>query len=273
MTISRKPLSELNLSDNYLFANTMSNEGVCKEFLEKLLHIEIAELEIVKSEWTQEVYYDAKAVRFDIYAKDTSGQVYDIEMQNPKETNLAKRSRYYSSIIDTNEMQKGCTYDELPQTYVIFICTFDPFGDGRHIYTFENFCKENREIALQDEAKKVILSTKGTMDDVSDEMRDFLKYVESSTADMATVSNGSLTRHIHDVVEKVKIERQVDYMTLQEMIDEEKRAGYEEGLAEGEKTGAIKKQLDIARELKNNSLSIDLIAKATGLTLSEVEAL
>ena len=64
-------------------------------------------------------------------------------------------------------------------------------------------------------------------------MRDFLKYVESSTTDMATVSNGSLTRHIHDVVEKVKIERRVDYMTLQEMIDEEKREGYEEGLAGG----------------------------------------
>ena len=48
--ITKKPLSELNLSDNYLFANTMSNEGICKEFLEKLLHIEIAELEIVKSE-------------------------------------------------------------------------------------------------------------------------------------------------------------------------------------------------------------------------------
>ena len=46
---------------------------------------------------------------------------------------------------------------------------------------------ENREIALQDEAKKVILSTKGTMDDVSDEMRDFLKYVQSSTVDMAAV--------------------------------------------------------------------------------------
>ena len=270
---TRKPLSELNLSDNYLFANTMSNEGVCKEFLEKLLHIEIAELKIVKSEWTQEVYYDAKAVRFDIYAKDTTGQIYDIEMQNPKETNLAKRSRYYSSIIDTNEMQKGCTYDELPQTYIIFICTFDPFGVGRHIYTFENFCKENREIALQDEAKKVILNTKGTMDDVSDEMRDFLKYVESSTADMATISNGSLTRHIHDIVEKVKIERRVDYMTLQEMIDEERREGYEEGRAEGIEQGRADEKQVIAKELKNNSLSPDLIAKVTGLTLSEVEVL
>ena len=107
-------------------------------------------------------------------------------------------------------------------------------------------------------------------------MRDFLKYVESSTTDMATVSNGSLTRHIHDVVEKVKIERRVDYMTLQEMIDEEKREGYEEGLAEGErtgiekgraegeKTGAEKEKQSIIKKMRASGMSEEQIAQILG---------
>ncbi len=91
------------------------------------------------------------------------------------------------------------------------------------------------------------------MDDVSEELKDFLKYVEKSTADMATASNGSLTRHMHDIVESVKIERRVEFMTLQEMIDEEKKEGYEEGRAEEKKA--------IAEKMKKNGLSDDLIAK------------
>ena len=71
-------------------------------------------------------------------------------------------------------------------------------------------------------------------------------------------------------------------MTLQEMIDEEKRAGYEEGLAEGERTriekgraeGEKQKQIDIARVLKlRNGMSLGEISEITGLTLAEVQAL
>ena len=257
----RKSLEELNLSDNYLFANAMSNEGICKEFLEKLLHIEIDEIEIAKSEWTEDVYYDAKAVRFDIFVMDSAGQIYDIEMQNPNEEDLARRSRYYSSMLDTSELKKGQHYSDLPLSYVIFICTFDPFHDGRHIYSFENYCTENRKIPLQDDSKKIILNTKGTMDDVSEELKDFLKYVEKSTADMASASNGSLTRHMHDIVESVKIERRVEFMTLQEMIDEEK------------KEGIVEKQREIAKNLLARGFGQSDISEITGLSIDEIKEL
>jgi predicted transposase/invertase (TIGR01784 family) len=260
----RKTLEELNLSDNFLFANAMSNEGICKEFLEKLLHIEIAEIEIAKSEWTEDVYYDAKAVRFDIFVRDSAGQIYDIEMQNPNEEDLARRSRYYSSMLDTSELKKGQHYSDLPLSYVIFICTFDPFHDGRHIYSFENYCTENSKISLQDGSKKIILNTRGTMDDVSDELKDFLKYVEKSTADMASASNGSLTRHMHNIVESVKIERRVEFMTLQEMIDEEKKDSFAEGRAEGEISGAAKEKQSIAERMRAKGMSEEEISELIG---------
>ena len=61
--------------------------------------------------------------------------------------------------------------------YIIFICPFDLFGQGRHIYTFENYCKEDKNILLGDDAVKIFLNADGKLDDVSKELRAFLDYV------------------------------------------------------------------------------------------------
>lgn len=37
----------------------------------------------------------------------------------------------------------GEAYENLPATYVIFICDFDPFGESKYCYTFANQCIEN----------------------------------------------------------------------------------------------------------------------------------
>ena len=65
----------------------------------------------------------------------------------------------------------------MPDTYVIFICTFDLFNKGRHIYTFKNFCAEDKEIELNDGAYTIFLNTKGKLDDVSPELKNFLNFV------------------------------------------------------------------------------------------------
>lgn len=48
---------------------------------------------------------------------------------------------------------------------MIFICTFDPCGQGRHIYRFENRCKEDLSLALGDKSKKIFINTKGVLPD------------------------------------------------------------------------------------------------------------
>ena len=45
--------------------------------------------------------------------------------------------------------------------YLIFICPFDPFGKGRHIYTFRNLCVEDKKLELSDGAIKIFLNAKG----------------------------------------------------------------------------------------------------------------
>lgn len=58
---------------------------------------------------------------------------------------------YYQGMIDLNILEKGDNYKNLKRSFVIFVCTFDLFGEGRHIYTFENRCIQNLELSLGDD--------------------------------------------------------------------------------------------------------------------------
>ena len=63
---------------------------------------------------------------------------------------LTRRARYYRSQMDMDLLLTGHAYEELPDTYVIFICDFDPFGAGYFRYTLENRCLENMNRRLGD---------------------------------------------------------------------------------------------------------------------------
>ena len=99
----------------------------------------------------------------------------------------SKRSGYYQGMIDLNLIEKGEPYRKLNRSYVIFICTFDPFGEGLYRYTFENLCKEQKDISLNDEAVKLFFNTTGTKGEVTGEARAFLKYVGGMASEDAYI--------------------------------------------------------------------------------------
>lgn len=162
---------------------------------------------------------------------DEEETVYNVEMERGKKSVLPKRSRYYQGNIDLDIISSGEDYRKLKKSFVIFICTFDPFSDGRHIYTFENMCRENKYLSLGDETTKIFLNTKGKMKDVDDEMLEFLFYVEHSTDAVAKQSSSLLIHEIHKKVIEVKKnkEMEVEYMTLLQRDRENIELGREEG--------------------------------------------
>ena len=232
-----KTLQELNLEDDFFFAKVMSDKEICKEFLEKLLNIEIDRIEMPENQKTIDLLLECKGIRLDVYVKDKNDTVYNIEMQRTDNKNLGKRMRYYQGNIDIDCIQKGQDYRELTKSYVIFICTFDYFNEGGHKYTFENVCLEDSTIKLKDDAQKIILNTKGCINDLDIEILEFLNYVEDSTDSVAANAKSELVKHIHERVNAVKKDKnmEVEFMTLLER-DREK---IEEG-----KTELLLKQLN-----------------------------
>ncbi|WP_373264263.1 hypothetical protein [Hungatella hathewayi] len=140
-----------------------------------------------------------------------------------------------------DSISKGEPYTSLRRSYIIFICTFDPFTEGRHIYTFQNTCLESPGLLLGDEATKLFLNTKGTIDDIDEEMKEFLTYIENTTDTFAQQAKSSLVKKIHQRVIYVKQskEMEAEYMTLLQRD----RENIEQGIEQGERKMAALTEL------------------------------
>ena len=276
-----KTFEELQLKDDFMFSVIMRNPKFCKPFLERVLGIKISRMEYPKSQDTIDLSADAKSVRLDIYVEDDSC-VYNIEMQTTGNRNLPKRTRYYQGMIDLSILEKGESYKNLKRSFIIFVCTFDLFGEGRHIYSFENRCIQDLGLRLGDDATKIILNTKGTMNDITPEMKNVLDFIDGKRA------ADDYTKALEQEIESVRKNEKwrLDYMTLQMNYQEKYEQGMEQGIEKGMEQGIEKgmeqgiekgieqsKKQTALRMLKKNQLSIEDIANYTGLMEEQVEAL
>ena len=71
----------IGITNDFMFGSVMSEPENCKEFLQRILGVEIAELAITESQKSMKQGFYSKGIRLDVYAKDIDGNAYDIEMQ------------------------------------------------------------------------------------------------------------------------------------------------------------------------------------------------
>ena len=227
-----KEWEELTIRDNFLFQKVMQNKRLCMWLITKLLGIKVRDIIYPEAEKTVETSPTQKGIRLDVYVLTEDGTIIDIEMQTADKSLgwLPKRTRYYQAMIDLNVLGKGKDYIELKKSFVIFICTFDPFPESnRKMYTFTNLCHEQDGLELGDETVKIFLNTKGTIGEVDEDIDKFLAYVDGKAAE------GQFTQDIAAEVERLKQhnETRVEYMTLMMELKEQRREGYDEGRTDG----------------------------------------
>ena len=230
----KKPFKELDLSNAFLFAAALEDEETCQQVLEIILGFPISGVK-VHAEHSLLFSSDFRSIRLDIYASDEMQVMYNIEMQNSDEKNIAKRSRYHQAEMDVMSLKPGEDFNDLKPSYVIFICAFDPFGYGLYRYTFEQKCLE-RDLKLNDGTTKIFLSTKGkNADEVPKELIHFLKYVEESTDEYVASIEDKAVEKIHNKVKQLKEWRELEasYMYFEELLEERQKEGKAEGMAEG----------------------------------------
>ncbi len=97
-------------------------------------------------------------------------------MQTGNEANLPKRARYYGEGLDCDQLEKAQDYNKLRPTYVIFIYTFDPFGQDQYYYSFEKRCAEVDDLKLGDASYKLFFNAMGHKGAISDELKALLDY-------------------------------------------------------------------------------------------------
>ena len=174
------PLSQLNLTDRFLFDEVMEDPQAHQAALRIIFGRDISLLGLAETEKELRVSPAIRSIRMDVFSMDEDCTVYNMEMQKRRKNDLTKRSRYYQALIDTSLLEPGIpSYNRLNFSYIILIMPFDLFGYGKYRYTFEASCKEVPSCPLGDGAVRFFLNTRGTNDsEVSPELVQFLHYIE-----------------------------------------------------------------------------------------------
>ncbi len=122
-----KTFRELNLADDFLFGKVMSDTEICRRILEKILNIPIKKVEFPVTRKTTDTAPDDRGIRLDACINDEQGTIYSIEMQCGGKGELFRKSRSFQCNIDSDVISCGESCTKLKKSYIIFICTFDPF--------------------------------------------------------------------------------------------------------------------------------------------------
>ena len=204
-----KPLREQTLINDYVFSQIMRDPKRLKPLLECILGKKIRTIKIIERQKVLQEKYESKSVRLDLYIEDENGVVYDVEVQTTDQKNLGKRMRYYQGMMDISLFPRGTDYRKLKRSFVIFICNFDKYGQGRAIYTFQNWCDQDKRLLMGDRATKVVVNVTGWKDkSISPELREVLRYLDDGTIGSA------YTQELDDAVQELiqNEERGHEYM-------------------------------------------------------------
>lgn len=137
-------LSALRLLDDD-FMNKVFEDKACAEFLLQII-LQRSDLKVVQVHVQHEVKnLQGRSARLDILAVDQENRVYNIEIQRDDRGTSVKRARYNSSLLDANITEPGGQYENLNETYVIFITEHDVLKGGRPIYRIERTVQETSE--------------------------------------------------------------------------------------------------------------------------------
>jgi len=259
------------IQNHVIFGQVMKRPNIAKKCIERVLGIKVDDLTYVEAEKTEKPAPDIHGIRMDVYCKDNDS-VYNIEMQAYQVTDIGKRSRYYHDMMDMTILDEGQTYSDLKRNIVIFICTFDPYGEDRHIYTFENRCIQNPDISLKDATQKIVLNTKGKLDDVPKSLKLFLDYIETDIAE------DEYTKEVDEAVVEIQNDERwrESIMTVDQVIKDAANAAAEESLTKGIEIGFDKgtknnKRETAIRMLNQGGFSDDIICKMVDITSDELE--
>ena len=276
-----KKWEDLTITDDFMFCKVMSDPDICKELLEILLHIKIERLEFQEPQKSFKLTSESRGIRLDVYVKD-SNRVFDIELQTTNERNLELRTRYYQGVMDISELEKGEFFSNMKESYIIFICMFDPFGADMPIYTVKQTFKENEKLIFDDKTHKIFYNVNAFEKLSNDvETKAFLEYLCKHQ------STTKFTQSLETAVYRNKNNQnwRQNYMTLaydmymvaKEAAEVAAEKAFENGFSAGEERGrnegAQQKAVETAKSMKLENMPISMIAHFTGLSPEEIEKL
>ena len=192
----------------------------------------------------------------DCVARDSTGKQFDVEIQQDNEGASPKRACYHSGLMDMNTLNPGQDFEELPESYVIFITRDDILGYGLPIYHIDRQIKELNE-AFQDEAHIIYVNSR-KQDDT--ELGRLMHDLHCKKAD--EMHSPILAKRMYELKETQK---------GVELMCHEMEKIYSEGMESGEKRGELKAKKETALSMAEEGMNIQKIARLVKVSEKDVQ--
>jgi hypothetical protein len=244
-------IMRFRLMDDDFMSKCLEHAPECIELILQII-LGIKDLKVVKSQTEYPIKsLQGRGVRFDVFARDSKGREYDIEIQRSNDGAEPKRARYNSALMDANALKSGEDVGKLRDTYVIFITENDVMKRGQEVYSYLRIEEHNGD-RLHD----------GT----------HIIYVNG-----ATRSETEIGKLVHDLLCPDASEMYFEVLRKQVSQFKNSEEGRHVMCKAMEELGARREHetmLKMAkRMLKSGMLALKDIAKFSGLSLAEVKKL
>ena len=276
-------MEKLKVTNDYIFKKIFAkkgNESILKDFLIAVLKIPIEKIEIIKDTYLERTIKENKLGILDIKATLNNNITVNIEMQVRNQYNIKERSLYYWSNLYSNNLYKNQDYIENNRTITINILDFNIFEEGPYHEKCMITRKYNGEILTEDLEIHFIQIPKCSKKEVKTKLDQWMQFI-------GNISKEGVKKAMEENKEIKKAQEELEYLTGDE---EERRLAFlrekairdeisningarKEGIKKGIEQGEKRKQLELAKNMKEEKIPIEQIEKITGLSLEEIEKL
>ena len=233
------------------FMQKVFEDKACTELLLQII-LKRADLKVLHVKGQQDIKnLQGRSIILDILAVDTDNKVNNIEIQRSDKGAAVKRARYNSSLIDSNVTEPGEKYENLCESYIIFITENDIMKEGLPIYHVDRTVIETGKL-FGDEAHIIYVNSQ-----IHDESALGKLMYDFYCTDAGKMNYKILADRVRYFKEDEK-----GVATMSRVMEEMRN--------ETERAKAIK---DAKGMLESGKLTYEEIAKIAELTIDEVRAL
>ena len=250
----------------------VESESITKDFLEKILKRKIQKIDLSKNLILRREFKDDKLGVLDILAILDNKEQCNIELQIIDKKNIIDRILYYWSRLYSRQIKSGHNYSEAEKTIIILIADFklDELNGLNYISKWKIIEENKRNKILTDKFELDIIELPKIQGKelVKDELLDWLYFLENPKSERVihVMKDNKKIKEASDKLctlsEDEKLQRIAD---LREKAIMDEKAIYAKGLDDSTKK--------IAKKLKENDVSIEIIKKSTGLSEDEIKKL
>lgn len=248
---------------NNRFMNFMldDNKKAAQVFLRVILGDDKIKVRNVRIQsFIQNIY--GHSSQLDILAQDSKGRYFNVEVQRSDEGAPARRARFYSSILDTHFLQPGKLYEELPDTYVIFITENDVLHDNLPLYNIRRRIDENAK-CFEDGSHIIYVNSQRRDDTALGKLMQDLYCTEPKNL------------HYHEFAERMEFLKysKEGEEKMTDVIEEYAAKKAEAVAKEAAKKTAQARNVELAKDLLSEGESIERTVRLSKLSEAEVREL